>query len=87
MNRFSFLIRFQIFHSYFKPLFPVLAAAVCMALPFGQQTARQGEENDDCAVLCPHIYSPICGYDGENHKVFTSSCVMERIGCLERKGP
>ncbi|XP_055382794.1 U-Kazal-Dg21.2-like [Condylostylus longicornis] len=36
---------------------------------------------NNCLRPCPKIYDPVCAYDGENFKTFSSSCSMDLLNC------
>nr|AEV91202.1 enhancer of split region protein HLHm1 [Teleopsis dalmanni] len=40
---------------------------------------------DDCPLICPALYSPVCGYNGKLYKEFSNSCELKSSNCrLER---
>ncbi|CAD7084592.1 unnamed protein product [Hermetia illucens] len=39
------------------------------------------EVKDDCQGGCPALVLPVCGYNGDNFKLFVNACMMENSHC------
>nr|AYV99572.1 venom polypeptide [Dolopus genitalis] len=35
-----------------------------------------------CKLICPALYAPVCGFNGETYKWFQNKCIMEMDNCL-----
>lgn len=44
------------------------------------------EDTKDCRIPCPSIYRPVCGFNGETHRTFSSECEIKQVNCKENEG-
>ncbi|XP_055376137.1 ovoinhibitor-like [Condylostylus longicornis] len=51
--------------------------------PFTECIEFASEEKHNCEKPCNRMYKPVCGFDGENHKIFSNKCVMENEHCRD----
>jgi len=59
--------------------FQLVSLDLCNAEKFQNIALKE----NDCPTMCPMIYQPTCGFDGQNYKFFSSKCEMEVKNCNE----
>lgn len=53
------------------------------AFGFLSQAAPSSEAS--CPKICPDIWAPVCAYNGECHKTYSSVCDMDFEKCTDKK--
>ncbi|KDR07983.1 PI-actitoxin-Avd5a-like [Zootermopsis nevadensis] len=42
---------------------------------------------EECALICPMIYAPVCATDGDTTQTFSSACGLNVYNCQHSENP